>query len=195
MSAVPPCESEPLAEAVIYARPMKTVLDVTSGNGGRALRTASRWWREERRVEHTTSHRQSVAVYQLSWRQERSTGNLFPTKTQSPRCFVLESWVQIRLRNFYLATVFQLHALLITLQKNVDPQAEVPRRAVQILGHRHKVGIERHQCVAGTVVTTDAHSSEQRRQGCFRRRGSVRTWAPPRRQSQATRSYLLFAPN
>ena len=34
---VSPCESEPLAEAVIFAQSMKTAPDVTRGNGGRAV--------------------------------------------------------------------------------------------------------------------------------------------------------------
>ena len=40
----------------------------------------------------------------------------FLKKTQSPPSVVFEDWVQSRVRHFHLTVVFQLHALLITLQ-------------------------------------------------------------------------------
>ena len=43
---------------------------------------------------------------------------------------MLEGWAQARLQHFYLTTVIQLRALMITLQKNVDSLADVPPRAL-----------------------------------------------------------------
>ena len=97
-----------------------------------------------------------------------------------------------------LSVVLERHSRVpaaCALPENVDSLAKHFQElcyVVQILRHRHKVSIEGHQCVAGTVVSIDRHPSEQRRKGCFRRRRSVRAWAPALRQSQATRSYLLL---
>ena len=81
----------------------------------------------------------------------------FPKK-QGPPSVVFEDGVQIGTRHFYPTTVFQLHALLITLQKtstHLRKYLQELWRVVLILKHRHKVSIEGHQCVAGPSLQTD----------------------------------------
>ena len=69
-------------------------------------------------------------------------------KTQSPPSVVLEGWVQVGLRHFDLATVFQLHVHWITLHKTSTHWRKYLQElqgVVPILWHRHKVSIEGHQ--------------------------------------------------
>ena len=77
------------------------------------------------------------------------------------RCLPL-SW------HFYLITVFQLHALLITSRKRRQLW-----RVVGILGHHHST--EGHQCVAGTVVSpkTNIPQSNTERAASAEKRASA----------------------
>ena len=99
----------------------------------------------------------------------------FLTKTSGPPSVSLEGRVQTGMRHFDLTVVIQ-HELW---------------RVVQILRHCHKVSIGGHQFVAGTVITVDRRPrSNAEKLGPQRRQR--RAWAPPSRQSRATRSNLLL---